>query len=97
MSYMLFLLLQETSEDAIVIKEEVWEDPELSHNNSADPGVTYNSALDNSGPDSHDEVQKEDMGMPKEFNPPGDPAQGSQELPEVVEEALAGPSGMQEV
>ncbi|XP_042891070.1 zinc finger and BTB domain-containing protein 7A-like isoform X3 [Penaeus japonicus] len=87
---------KETSEDAIVIKEEVWEDPELSHNNSADPGVTYNSALDNSGPDSHDEVQKEDMGMPKEFNPPGDPAQGSQELPEVVEEALAGPSGMQE-
>nr|XP_027222427.1 zinc finger and BTB domain-containing protein 7A-like isoform X1 [Penaeus vannamei] len=84
---------KDTSEDAIVIKEEVWEDPELSHNNSIDPSVTGSDSAD---PDSHDGVQEERTGTSKGFSYPGVPAQGSQELPEVVVEALAGPSGMQE-
>ncbi|XP_047492565.1 protein bric-a-brac 2-like isoform X1 [Penaeus chinensis] len=87
---------KDTSEDAIVIKEEVWEDPELSHNNSIDPSVTYSTASDSADPDSHDGVQEEHTGTSKEFSHPGVPAQVSQELPEVVVEALAGPSGMQE-
>ncbi|XP_063597509.1 zinc finger and BTB domain-containing protein 20-like isoform X3 [Penaeus indicus] len=87
---------KDTSEEAIVIKEEVWEDPELSHNNSIDPSVTYSTASDSADPDSHDGVQEEHTGTSKEFSHPGVPAQVSQELPEVVVEALAGPSGMQE-
>lgn len=75
----------------------MWEDPELSHNNSIDPSITYSTASDSADPDSHDGVQEEHTGTSKEFSHLGGPAQVSQELPEVVVEALAGPSGMQEV
>lgn len=106
---MLFFILQDISENmiyikeevwedpAIVIKEEVWEDPELSHNNSIDPSFTYSIASDSADPDSHDGVHEEHTGTSKEFSYPGVPVQGSQELAETVVEALAGPSGMQEV
>lgn len=104
---MFFFMLQDASENMINIKEEVWEDPaivikdevwedhELSHNNSIDPSVY--GASGSADPDSHDGVQEERTGTSKGFSYPGVPAQGSQELPEVVVEALAGPSGMQEV
>ncbi|XP_045606090.1 zinc finger and BTB domain-containing protein 7A isoform X4 [Procambarus clarkii] len=85
-------------DEAIVIKEEAWEDPGDNQINSLNTSMSYDPASDEISGSAIDGAQDDStkLLLPKEYESQGHHGHLAQALPEVVVEALAGPSGMHE-
>ncbi|XP_071515130.1 uncharacterized protein [Panulirus ornatus] len=85
-------------DESIVIKEEAWEDSGENQSNSLNATVGYGSLAEDSSVSAVDGVQEDhsNLILPKEYESQSHHGQLPPALPEVVVEALAGPSGMHE-
>ncbi|XP_042233535.1 longitudinals lacking protein, isoforms H/M/V-like isoform X6 [Homarus americanus] len=85
-------------EEAIIIKEEAWEDPGDNQINSMNASMGYGPSVEDSSAGGMDGIQEDHtkLLLPKDYESQGHPGQLPQALPEVVVEALAGPSSMHE-